>query len=123
MNIMLIDDDELTLDIFSKALELNGISCKAYSQAQDAIANYSAGEYDVVICDYFMPTLNGLDTLKQLLDIDSEAKIFLYSAHADRTVALKALSMGAHDFFSKPIDWNSVMKKLEYSVNSSAISA
>jgi CheY-like chemotaxis protein len=66
---------------------------------------------DFIILDYRMPLMNGLDTTKQLLKLNSNLKIIILSA--DSTVKSSALDAGAVAFFSKPVSMDDLFYEIE----------
>ena len=109
MRILLVDDDELTLEVFKNALLLNGFACDTADNSAIAIRMYIENPYDLVICDYYMPDTNGLDLSISLLSEYPNARIILYSAEVGNDVVTRAISCGVMDFMDKPIDWQKVL--------------
>jgi two-component system chemotaxis response regulator CheY len=67
---------------------------------------------DIILMDHRMPVKNGLETTKELLDLDPTSKIIFVSA--DYTARNLAFEIGAIDFLEKPIDLDtlvSIIKK------------
>lgn len=114
MKIMLIDDDIQTLDMFRNALEINGYECDVYEDSELAAASYSPYSYDVIVCDYLMPKINGIEVLKSIKAINPEALFILYSAYPEKSVISEAFSYGASDFINKPIEWKSFIELLQF---------
>ena len=62
-------------------------------------------------------TAEGIRVLEQLLDIDPSTKVIVVTGNPDKSAALKAISLGAHDFFTKPIDLpelKAILKRASY---------
>lgn len=73
-----------------------------------AIEMYQMYSPDIVILDITMPLLNGIDTLKELLKMDREAKVIMCSAMGQQSIISEALKLGAKDFVVKPYFQNLV---------------
>lgn len=67
----------------------------------DALDTYIAYVPDVVIMDYEMPRMDGIEAMLHIINEDSEAKIIMCSGRA--SIKNSALQAGAIDFFAKPI--------------------
>lgn len=69
---------------------------------KDAIDNYkvSTEKPEVIIMDYRMPVMNGIDAMNEILNINGNTKIIF--ASADTTMREISLSEGAKGFLSKP---------------------
>jgi len=59
---------------------------------------------DLVLLDINMPVMDGLEAVKQIMDMDSQAKIIMLSAIGDDEVVKRAESMGVYIFLKKPFD-------------------
>lgn len=114
MRIMLIDDDCQTLDMLKNALNLNGYDCEAFDNSVEAAENYSPVKYDVVLCDYIMPQMNGLGVLKSIKERCKDQLFILYSASPDISLVKEAMSIGATDFLEKPMDWATFIDLLRF---------
>lgn len=58
---------------------------------------------DVVLCDYSMPRLNGIEAMRLILDTDASAKILLLSAFDDRSLVVSAMNAGAVGYLMKSV--------------------
>lgn len=62
-------------------------------------------------------TVEGIRVLEQLLSIDPSTKVIVVTGNPDKSAAMKAISLGAHDFFTKPIDLTelkAILKRADY---------
>jgi putative two-component system response regulator len=109
MKILLIDDDRNSLNTFQEVLILHGIECLAYQNPLEGLEQFSHEHFDLVILDYMMPEMNGIDVMTEILKLDKQAKIILYTGQSDSRIEADARRIGAFDFFFKPIDWNHLM--------------
>lgn len=66
-------------------------------------------EPGVVLLDYYMPGLNGLEVLEVLRDSSPRFAIVMITAHEDVNVAVKALEAGACDFLEKPYEYENLL--------------
>ncbi len=114
MRIMLIDDDILTLDLLRNALIMNGYECDVFDEPFKALNEYSAGDYDIVACDYFLPDINGIELYRVLSLLNSDPIFILISAFPDRSIISEAISEGITDFLTKPIDWQELRALLDF---------
>ena len=107
MRICVIEDNSATLRIITELLsqkpayEVSGFSdpCVAMPHCRETL-------FDLVIVDYRMPGLDGVDCVKILRDTPDyeHVPIIMLTADNDRVVRLAAISAGATDFLSKPFD-------------------
>ncbi len=112
MRIMLIDDNGVALEMLKDVIELNGYECKSYNHSDEALEDFRNKPYDVVITDFMMPNLNGIELLKEIKKISPETIVIIYTALREENIELEANAAGAYDFFYKPINWDSLAKVL-----------
>jgi DNA-binding NtrC family response regulator len=62
------------------------------------------GAFQVIISDYNMPGMNGMEFLQQVKQIDPEVVFILMTAYGSEKLAIEAMKQGAYDYFSKPFD-------------------
>ncbi|WP_164668893.1 response regulator [Virgibacillus doumboii] len=79
---------------------------------EEAIKLYKEMKPDLVTMDITMPIMNGIDAIKEIMKIDSEAKIVVCSAMGQQKVVVEAIELGAKDFVVKPFDENRVLETI-----------
>ncbi len=112
-SILVLDDDEMSLVVIRDALQNDGFDVHCYDSPAAALAEYEAGQYDLIISDYFMPELNGDGFLKRIRNIDSRTPFVFLTANTDIKLAIELVKSGAHDHIVKPI----VAEELVFRVN------
>lgn len=75
--LLLVDDDEDNLDLFSIILEYAGFTVKKYSESVKALKEFNSNFYDMVILDYLMPYLDGMQLYNKIKEIDGSIKAIL----------------------------------------------
>src|SRR5579872_3626991 len=73
-----------------------------------ALAKFPALKPDIVLLDFEMPEMDGLETVRELRKIDARVPIIMFSSLTERgaSVTLEALSLGATDYVTKPSNQN-----------------
>jgi DNA-binding NtrC family response regulator len=102
LKILLIDDDEWIRDSMSLFFEAEGCQILALETAEEALEALLRQEYDIVICDYKLPGMDGLAFLKQVQKIQSDAITILITAYKTDALLSEAKKIGIHDFIPKP---------------------
>mgnify|MGYP003571688554 CR=1 FL=1 len=112
MRILSIDDNHNNLsiiEVFAKSLKLEIDSFLNPIEALDSLNT----THDLIIVDYMMPELNGLEFIKQVRKLDSDIPIIMLTAVGDDMVLqVKALEFGANDFLSKPLNSGSFRARI-----------
>ena len=74
---MLVDDDKDHIKLFTMILENRGYSLDTYSDPAAALLKFKPNYYDLLLLDYRMPNLNGLELFARIREIDPAAKVLL----------------------------------------------
>lgn len=117
MKILLIDDDPYYLESLSMNLDLRGYSTTELTDPGKALEEYRTGEYDLVISDYNMPGMTGLEVLKKIRSFDPDARIVFITADNDIEHIIEALNNQAYAYFLKPVDMDRVAVTLAKAEN------
>lgn len=102
--VIIIDDEAIVRDAMLQTFQLEGFQAQAFEDPRNAIAQCSVTWFGVIISDVRMDIMDGLDVLNNVLEIDHEIPVIMYSGHADIAVAIQAIKMGAYDYFEKTND-------------------
>jgi CheY-like chemotaxis protein len=100
---MLIDDDEFVRDSLRLLFESRGCCLMAVETAEEAVEILRSESYDVIITDYRLPGMDGLELCRQLQNIHPRAVKILITAYGSRAVAEQARGIGVHELIEKPI--------------------
>jgi len=76
------------------------------ANGREAIAMYPLLNPDLVFMDLVMPEMEGIDAVEKILEIDEDAKIIVVSSLGYSEIVDKALSLGAKQFITKPVDFD-----------------
>ena len=79
--ILIIDDEPDIAQALKMGLEDSGFAVDAYNDPLDAIANFEAGSYDLLLLDIKMPKMTGFELYNKLRQIDEKAKICFITAY------------------------------------------
>ncbi len=100
VRILIADDDPAIVRLMSLALTRNGFSTPLeVSTGQAALA--AADQADILLLDYRLPDLSGIDVLEQLQHDPHAPSVVLVTAHGGEHVAAGALRLGAEDYLTK----------------------
>ena len=110
--IMLIDDNQITLRSVGKALEMNGYHNHQFCDPVMAVQNYDEEKYSVIVTDYRMPKMNGLDVLSSIRSKNRNAKFIIYTGFPDDALDKKIAQLGADSFY-KPLNIERLINRLE----------
>lgn len=84
--ILVVDDDNDNLDLFTIVLEHVGFKVNSYSDPVKALEEFRPNNYDLLILDYLMPSLNGLELYKRMKQIDESIKALILTASQEQVL-------------------------------------
>ncbi len=100
--VLICDDDTAVRDVLRLLLQdLNCDVVAACKDGKDGVEQYSATRPDLVFMDIKMPGKNGIEALREILKIDSQAKVVMLSALDDVIVAESSTHSGACGYVRK----------------------
>jgi DNA-binding NtrC family response regulator len=102
LKVLLVDDDEWIRHALSLFFEGEGCHILALETAEDGVEAIKGQEFDVIITDYRLPGMNGLDFLRLIRGISPKAKRILVTAYGNEEVITRAREIGIRDFIRKP---------------------
>lgn len=102
--ILIIDDEEHIRRMMRITLEAAGYAVGEAQDGPEGLKLYGDGaNWEGVVLDQRMPGMDGLETLKHLKDIKSEARVVMATAYGSIELAVDAMKLGATDFVRKPL--------------------
>lgn len=101
-SILVVDDDPLVLESTSRLLSGFGYRVFPYGKAADAAMKLREHKICVVLTDFMMPEVNGLQFLDMVRSFNSEIPVIMMTAYAELETAIDAIRKGAFDYLLKP---------------------
>lgn len=113
--ILVIDDNELNRDMLARRLTRSGFTVDTAAGGISGLEKILGGEYSLVMLDIMMPDLDGLTVLKRVRERYSktELPVIMATAVDEGSDIAEALSLGANDYVTKPLDFKVVLARVE----------
>ncbi|MCW7489101.1 PAS domain-containing protein [Leptospira meyeri] len=118
-SVMVIDDNETNLYVIHEMLNYKGIRVDGYRSPKEALEVIRSGTfYDVIISDFNMPEMNGLDFIENLLKTIESNKLkkpylSLHTSSNDENIYKRCKDLGVQSILLKPIQTNILYESLE----------
>lgn len=118
IDVLIVDDDKTMLQTATDTLASLGANVEQANNGLEALGmiehrHLSGRDYNVIIIDWKMPDIDGLETIKRIRsDIDSQIPILLISAYDWSDIEDKARAAGANGFVSKPLFRSTLYDKI-----------
>lgn len=100
--VLIVDDAAFMRQMLTEMMVGVYEVCGEATNGIEAIEKYKLLRPDIVTMDITMPDMQGIEAVKEILDIDPDAKIVMCSAIGHRQLVLEAMKTGAKDFVVKP---------------------
>lgn len=111
--ILVVDDAMFMRGVLRGILEENGYTVAGEAaNGMEALQKYVELKPDLVTMDITMPDMTGLEAVKAIKQIDTNAKIIMCSAMGQNAMVLEAIKNGALDFIIKPFKASTVMEAI-----------
>lgn len=101
-HVIVVDDDEKTLKNIRKVLAAGHLSVSAYKNPVRALEEIRKHSFDLLITDYQMPHMDGLELLNEAKRISTDMEVILITGHASYDNAVAATKQGAFYYLTKP---------------------
>ena len=100
--ILVIDDDPNTCSLLNRILAKSGHDVTTETVPSNAVKYFRGDSFDLVITDFYMPEMNGLELLEQVKNINPDVDVMIMTAFATVDNAVDAMRKGAYDYIVKP---------------------
>jgi len=110
--VLLVDDEAEFTEVLSRRMESRGIGVDVAASGPEALDKVAGKSYDAVILDLSMPEMDGLETLRRLLQRNPELQVILLTGYATVQKGIEAMKLGAMDFLEKPARFQELMEKI-----------
>src|SRR5947207_3097538 len=102
--ILIVDDEPFNLDVLEQELGDRGYAVERAADGAAALACFDASRPDLILLDYQMPGMNGVEVMKELRGRGNTAPVIMLTAYGTIERAVLAMKEGAYDFIPKPFE-------------------
>lgn len=111
--VLLVDDEIEFVSALAERLRLRGYNTNAVSQAEEAFTIIKDDRPDVVLLDFRMPGMDGIETLKEIKKIDPSINVIMLTGLEDSQSIAEAKKYGAPEYIMKPADIYELTAKID----------
>lgn len=104
ISILVVDDEESVRDSLSNWFVEDGYAVECAENAKKALQLLESNYFDIILADIKMPGMDGLEMLRRIKSLRSDAIVIVMTAFASVNTAVMALKDGAFDYVTKPFD-------------------
>ncbi len=103
--ILVVDDEPSIRKYLQTLLEVDGFHVETVCSGKEALEKVGTGERpDFIILDVLMPEMSGIETLKELMQVDRSLNVIMLSCSNEVGTVVDAIRLGAHDYLTKPFE-------------------
>ncbi len=123
--ILYVDDDKLLTSTFSTLMKVEGFKdVVVYNNPLDAVEYLKTEAPDLIISDFLMPEMNGLEFLREAKKLYPEVSMILLTAYADKENAIKTINeIGVYKYIEKPWDNDDLIMNIRNGIERSHLLA
>lgn len=107
--ILIIDDDKILSDVAADYFGENDFQVVQAFDAFEGIEQYKKENPDIVLLDYLMPKMTGIEGLKQLKSVNPNVLVIIMTGVGSEKIAVEAMKAGAEDYVTKPLNMDALV--------------
>jgi DNA-binding NtrC family response regulator len=113
LNVLIIEDNATMREGLEQVVRRLGHSGEAFEKAEPALTALATRPADIIISDYRLPGINGLELLEKVKAVHPPCEVIVITAYGSIELAVQAMQKGAADFITKPFSPDELAVKLE----------
>lgn len=106
MRILVVDDEQPIMQLCVKVLETQGHTVDGFTRGEELLACLADGPADLLVVDYKMPGLNGVEVVRRARALRPGVRIVMITGHGTREVVQEAYAAGVDNVLLKPFTPN-----------------
>ncbi len=110
MNVVIVDDEKPIMQLCMKVLELQGHTVEGFTRGEDAVARLLASPADLLVVDYKMPGLNGVEVVRRVRAARPEERVVMITGHGTAGVVAEATEVRVNGLLFKPFTPNELVE-------------
>lgn len=111
--ILVIDDEKIILDLTSMILRNKGFQVQVASTGEEGLRLAALHGPALVLLDYMMPNMNGMEVLKSLRLQSPDAYVIMFTGKGSEEIAVELMKAGASDYVLKPFNNQDLVERIE----------
>lgn len=114
MKALVVDDSMTIRRIVIKALSIVGINdATEAGDGMEALKATEDAEFDLILLDWNMPKMTGIDTLRALRQAGKKTPVIMVTTEAEKSRVIEAIKTGANDYLIKPFSPDQLAAKVK----------
>lgn len=118
--ILVVDDEDIVIQCCLRILESSTYLVEFVRSGLEALEKVESAHYDLIILDFMMPKMDGMEVLKRVNAIQPGVKVIMVTGLDQAETAARARSLGVFDYLPKPFDPDELKLVVERAVGQQA---
>lgn len=115
-SVIFVDDDPHIRQAINQTLTLEDMPVVCFEDAPSGLEKITPEYEGIVLCDYNMPGMDGLEMLERVRAVDEAIPVIILTGQGDISTAVTAMQRGAYDFIEKPFDHDELLDLLRHAL-------
>jgi len=104
IKVLLVDDEKDFVETLDERLQIRDFNVTTALSGDEAIKLVEENDFDVIVLDVQMPGKSGIETLKEIKNMENISQVIMLTGHATVKGAIEGMKNGAYDYLMKPTD-------------------
>ncbi len=113
MKTLLVDDSDIVRDTLTTVYTVKNCSINAVSEAEEGLQALKREHFDIIICDFRLPGMNGVEFFEQVIELYPDTIRILISGYGNDEMISRASATGIHAFVAKPFSLFALLERLD----------
>ncbi|HLB05441.1 MAG TPA: response regulator [Thermodesulfobacteriota bacterium] len=114
--LLVVDDDIRMVRMLTTMLEAEGYSVTSAQNGQEALLKMKEDPPSLVLLDYMVPGMHGLDVLKEIKKGHGDIDVIVVTGHGSEKVAVEMMKMGASNYIQKPFSREELLRAVRHTL-------
>jgi len=111
--ILVVEDDQDLVELLTIHLEAEGYELTLAADGETALRAYANGTWELVILDWMLPSLSGIDVLREIRSTDARTPILMLTARGEEADKVLGLELGCDDYLTKPFSFRELVARIK----------
>lgn len=118
LNVLYVEDEADIIQLIEKKFAPKFNQFVSVTSAEEALETFKNNNFDLILTDYLLPGINGMEFAKEVLKIKVKMPIILITGYVDMQFFVEAINIGITQFVSKPIQFKLLRNAINNAVES-----